>query len=112
MSQLTTHILDTSTGLPATNVQVKLYAFNENNWLFIAEGKTNTSGRLTDLLTTEQLLKQGTYKLHFDTAGYFAQTTTRHFFPFVEIVFSVSANEHYHVPLLLNPFGYSTYRGS
>lgn len=112
MSQLTTHILDTSLGLPASDVPVTLLAQDGNNWIEIASSMTDTDGRVTHLLDADTLLFPGLYKLHFHTKEYFDRNFTTTFFPFVEIAFYVNSHEHYHVPLLLSPFGYSTYRGS
>ncbi|GAA4746418.1 hydroxyisourate hydrolase [Flavisolibacter ginsenosidimutans] len=111
MSQITTHILDTSKGKPASGVTVVLYSGNDA-WAEIARGATNNDGRVTDLLRKDSLLETGIYKLRFETKDYFEKQHIITFYPFVEIVFDVQDNEHYHVPLLLNPFGYSTYRGS
>lgn len=112
MSQLTTHILNTSNGIPAENVDVVLYHQQNDIWKVIAKSNTNNDGRITDLLPKETFLEFGIYKLKFDTKKYFDSTSTQTFYPFVEIVFEINTKEHYHVPLLLNPFGYSTYRGS
>lgn len=112
MSQLTTHILDTTKGRPAAGVTITLYHQQDNHWIEITKAFTNNDGRIPDLLPEELLLEQGIYKMHFDVASYFATNDTQAFYPFVEIVFTVDSAEHYHVPLLLNPFGYSTYRGS
>jgi 5-hydroxyisourate hydrolase len=112
MSQLTTHILDTTRGKPAQGVSIVLYSQHEDSWQELSQGITNQDGRITDLLPKDELLAFGTYKLKFLTQEYFDQLGTTTFYPFVEIVFSVQTQEHYHVPLLLNPFGYSTYRGS
>ena len=112
MSQLTTHILDTSLGLPAIGVPVTLYALDGKEWIKIADGITNTDGRVKDLLNADSFLSHGLYKLHFNTKEYFERNFTTTFFPFVEIAFYINSHEHYHVPLLLSPFGYSTYRGS
>jgi 5-hydroxyisourate hydrolase len=114
MSQLTTHILDTSLGLPASGVPVILFARDTDNkdWIELGKSTTNKDGRVTDLLESDTLLHHGLYKLHFDTKEYFERNFTTTFFPFVEIAFYVNSHEHYHVPLLLSPFGYSTYRGS
>lgn len=112
MSQLTTHILDTSLGTPASDVPVTLFALDNKEWIEIAHSITNTDGRVTDLLHADTLLHHGLYKLHFNTKEYFERNFTTTFFPFVEISFYVNSHEHYHVPLLLSPFGYSTYRGS
>lgn len=112
MSQITTHILDTTKGKPASGVNIFLYAAHENEWKQIAQGITNTDGRIPDLLTKEVLLESGIYKMKFETKPYFDQQGIKAFYPFVEIVFSIDGHEHYHIPLLLNPYGYSTYRGS
>ena len=112
MSQITTHILDTTKGRPAANVTIALLQQAGDNWQEIARGTTNADGRIPDLLPKEKPVELGVYKMKFYTQEYFAQDGTANFYPFVEIVFTVAGNEHYHVPLLLNPFGYSTYRGS
>jgi 5-hydroxyisourate hydrolase len=112
MSQITTHILDTTKGKPAANVSIALLQQTGEDWQEIARGKTNADGRIPDLLPKEKQVELGVYKMKFYTQEYFAQDGTANFYPFVEIVFNVAGNEHYHVPLLLNPFGYSTYRGS
>src|SRR5690349_15778018 len=109
MSQITTHILDTSRGRPAASITVKLYAANEKGWEEIGSGETNKDGRITDLLKKETVLSNGIYKLRFETASYFNQLSITSFYPFIEIVFDIQSKEHYHVPLLLNPYGYSTY---
>ena len=112
MSQITTHILDTTKGKPAANVTIVLSRQAGDGWQEIARGVTNKDGRIGDLLPEETQLKLGVYKIKFFTQEYFAQDDTANFYPFVEIVFDVATAGHYHVPLLLNPFGYATYRGS
>jgi 5-hydroxyisourate hydrolase len=112
MSQLSTHILDTSLGAPAREVAVTLYVLHEKEWLQLASSITNNDGRVTDLWEAGATMPHGLYKLHFDTQAYFERNFTTSFFPFVEIAFYINSHEHYHVPLLLSPFGYSTYRGS
>ena len=111
MSPITTHILDTTRGKPAEGVSVVLYQ-QHREWTEIARGITNSDGRIGDLLPKETVLPTGTYKLRFETGAYFEQLASSTFYPFVEITFTVTTGEHYHVPLLLNPFGYATYRGS
>ncbi|QMW05632.1 hydroxyisourate hydrolase [Spirosoma foliorum] len=111
MSVITTHILDTTRGKPAEAVSIVLY-HQQREWIEIARGMTNTDGRIGDLLPKETILPTGTYKLRFETGAYFEQLGVASFYPFVEITFAITTGEHYHVPLLLNPFGYSTYRGS
>ena len=78
----------------------------------MASGVTNNDGRIPDLLKEDIVMEWGTYKLRFETKPYFIQQSVQAFYPFIEIVFEVTTTEHYHVPLLLTPFGYSTYRGS
>jgi 5-hydroxyisourate hydrolase len=109
-SPITTHILDTSLGRPAAGVDVTL--FREGTSEEIGRGLTDEDGRVTDLLPPGSLT-EGTYRIAFETGAYFAQQERACFYPRVEITFRVAAaGEHYHVPLLLNPYGYSTYRGS
>ncbi|HPA23420.1 MAG TPA: 2-oxo-4-hydroxy-4-carboxy-5-ureidoimidazoline decarboxylase [Ferruginibacter sp.] len=112
ISQLTTHVLDTSFGKPAHNMLVKLYSMNGKAWQSIAQGLTNIDGRVADLLPPVHILKGGCYKLVFDTSGYYDGLQIKTFYPEVEIRFTISDASHYHVPLLINPFGYTTYRGS
>jgi 5-hydroxyisourate hydrolase len=83
-----------------------------DDWREIARSATNADGRIPDLLPQDEILATGVYKLKFLTQEYFERDGTAHFYPFVEICFTVADESHYHVPLLLNPFGFSTYRGS
>lgn len=107
-SPITTHVLDTSIGRPAAGVEVRLYADGGGE---IGRGVTNADGRVTDLVSGA--VTAGVYRIEFETGAYFARTERACFYPRVSITFEVaSASEHYHVPLLLNPYGYSTYRGS
>ena len=112
MSQITTHILDTSKGKPAGDVTVVLYRGENDLWRELSNGKTNNDGRLPNLLQADVQLRPGIYKLRFETKDYFDKEGIATFYPFIEIIFRITTSEHYHVPLLLNPFGYSTYRGS
>lgn len=112
MSQLTTHILDTTQGKPAAGVQIVLYQLQNTDWKEIVRGFTNNDGRISDWLPKNELLPAGQYKLKFETGDYYKQLLIHSFYPYVEVVFSITSSSHYHVPLLLNPFGYSTYRGS
>ena len=113
MSQITTHILDTTRGLPAQNVPISLYVQNENNWEKIGGGITNSDGRLPNLLADERKLPAGIYRMNFETNCYFAENNETGFYPYVDIVFQLDdKGSHYHIPLLLSAFGYSTYRGS
>jgi 5-hydroxyisourate hydrolase len=113
MSHITTHVLDVSLGLPAANVAVLLDAQSSaGQWTETARGTTDADGRLRDWATAK-IMPAGTYRLTFDTRAYFATRKIVSLYPQVVIVFEVrDAQEHYHIPLLLSPFGYSTYRGS
>ena len=112
MSQLTTHILDTTKGRPAPGITIVLYIGENDEWTEMARGITNADGRIADLLSKDQKLEHRIYKMRFETKDYFDKMQVQTFYPYVEIVFDVTSDEHYHIPLLLNPFGYSTYRGS
>jgi 5-hydroxyisourate hydrolase len=108
VSPITTHVLDTARGRPATGVAVTLE--RGPDWTEIGSGRTGDDGRLADLGDPGG---PGSYRLRFDTGAYFEAAGERTFFPEVTIHFSVERpEEHHHVPLLLSPFGYSTYRGS
>ena len=112
MSQLTTHVLDTSAGRPGKDMTIRLMHKVNDGWQTITQGITNADGRISDLLPAEKKLSSGVYKLVFETGNYFAANNVKGFYPEVEIQFTVADDMHYHVPLLINPFGYSTYRGS
>ena len=111
MSQLTTHVLDTSAGKPGENISVQLMQKVTNEWKAIAQGVTNGDGRIPDLLPAGKTLS-GNYKIVFNTGDYYATQNIKTFYPAVEILFTIFDDSHYHVPLLISPFGYSTYRGS
>lgn len=106
MTHLTTHILDSTTGDPATGVAVSLTG---PDGATVASGTTDADGRLA--LGPDEL-SAGTYTLSFETAPYFAARGVEAFYPLVLVSFTVADRAHYHVPLLLSPFAYSTYRGS
>lgn len=111
VSHVTTHILDTTLGRPAPGVAVVLEARDGDAWSGIGSGFTDADGRVKEL--GPERLESGIYRLRFDTAAYFAGISTDSFFPEVVLTFQVDAGQaHYHVPLLLSPFAYSTYRGS
>lgn len=113
MSQISTHILDTYKGLPAGGVTVLLeQASSTSHWITVGTGTTDSDGRISSLLKEDILLEPGTYRLTFETAHYFSSQNIKSFYPFVQVVFEVSDKRHIHVPLLISPFGYTTYRGS
>jgi len=113
MSGITTHVLDVSRGRPASGVPVTLEVEAAGGWKLLGKGTTNADGRIADLLENDATITAGVYRLIFDTAKYFAENNTQAFYPQVTVVFKIeNSNQHYHVPLLLSPFGYSTYRGS
>lgn len=113
MSPITTHILDTSRGHPAAGVRVVLEGLYGHRWTSLGSGATDGDGRVADLLPEGAPLEAGTYRLRFEVEDYFEALAVESFYPFVEVVFHLrDPAQHYHVPLLLNPFGYSTYRGS
>ena len=108
---ISTHILDTSRGRPAQGVAVTLEQQAGSSWSELARGTTDNDGRVKPLLA--EIPSEGTFRISFEVAPYFQKLGGDAFFPRVQIEFHVKAKgEHYHVPLLLNPFGYSTYRGT
>lgn len=105
---ISTHILDTATGRPAPGVKIRLELFKDDTWQLVGDGATDEDGRLRTLVPPGPA-PHGTYRLTFDTRAYLGAAA---FFPEVQISFVVADDRHHHVPLLLSPFGYSTYRGS
>ncbi len=114
MSAITTHILDTSRGRPGVGVAITLAkATPAGSWQEIASGVTDSDGRVSDLLPPGEAPQAGVYRLRFEIGAYFQEFDQPTFYPYAEVVFEIkNLAEHYHVPLLVNPFGYSTYRGS
>lgn len=115
MSAITTHVLDTASGTPAAGLRITLERSEEGGqaWHTLADKRTDADGRVQDLLPSDQVLVPGTYRMTFDTGGYFEQRGVDGFYPEAVVCFSIrDGSQHYHVPLLLSPFGYSTYRGS
>lgn len=113
MSRISTHILDTASGRPADGVSVRLDVLTDDgSFLTLAEHSTDRDGRIADFLP-RGAVEARTYRLTFDTGGYFSSGDRHAFYPWVEVVFQINDTEqHHHVPLLLSPYGYSTYRGS
>ncbi|NXF88034.1 HIUH hydrolase, partial [Eubucco bourcierii] len=111
---LTTHVLNTATGLPATGIAIQVAQLQEpgTQWMELAQRWTDEDGRCSPLLVPEQV-KAGTYKLRFETAPYWQGLGHTSFYPFVEVVFTITdPAQKFHVPLLISPFSYTTYRGS
>lgn len=109
---LSTHVLDTANGRPAAGVPVTCEVRDAEGWRLLAERRTDADGRIGDLVERDAL-KAGVHRLRFATGLWAAHAGERTFWPEVAVVFEVTApDEHHHVPLLLSPYGYSTYRGS
>ena len=109
---ITTHVLDTAAGRPGAAIAVELDRQDAAGWARVGAGQTDDDGRLRTL-TPAGPVAPGVYRIRFHTAAYLAAHHQAGFFPVVEIQFSVADGaQHYHVPLLLSPYGYSTYRGS
>lgn len=107
MSTITSHILDISQGCPAAGVEIVLFVQRDDVWLELHRTTTNSDGRIAPCTGDP-----GHYKLRFETRKYFDRQSISTFYPFVEVAFGIGSEAHYHVPLLLSPWGYSTYRGS
>jgi 5-hydroxyisourate hydrolase len=114
MSTLSTHVLDTGSGRPAAEMPVRLEAQSPGGeWKPMGQYITNSDGRVTDLTGKLTPVENGVYRLTFETQKYFSKQKQRCFYPYASVVFEIQgANEHYHVPLLISAWGYSTYRGS
>ena len=105
MASLSTHVLDTTTGRPAVGLRITLESADGS---VLAEGLTDDDGRIAPLAGD---LAAEDHRIRFDTGAWFAARGTTAFYPEVVVTFTVADDRHHHVPLLLNPFGYSTYRG-
>lgn len=112
--QLSSHILDINLGQPAPGVLISLSRMNDDHsWSLIEERTTDSNGRVKDFLeTTPGTTRTGIYKLTYHVSPYFQAHNQSSFYPFIEVVFEIKDSNHYHVPITLSPFGYSTYRGS
>ena len=111
--QLSSHILDISKGTPATGVHIKLEKYSEQSkaWSLIDQKDTDINGRIPDFLESGKS-NLGIYKLTYYTSEYFKRNNIESFYPFIEVVFQIKDNSHYHVPITLSAYGYSTYRGN
>jgi 5-hydroxyisourate hydrolase len=113
VSAITTHVLDTARGVPAAGVSVVLERRHEAEWHVIGRGQTDADGRQRALMPEAGSAPPGVYRLRFDTGAYFEALSLQTFFPQVTVTFEIPDGEaHHHVPLLLSPYGYTTYRGS
>jgi 5-hydroxyisourate hydrolase len=114
MKRISTHILDTARGKPAAAVLVRLeLRESSGSWRRLSSATTDSDGRCTQLLPETEPLTEGTYRLTFDTADYFEAQGVQTLYPYVEIAFRVANGEsHFHIPLLVSPNGYTTYRGT
>jgi 5-hydroxyisourate hydrolase len=110
---ISTHILDTALGRPATGVSLRLFHLQGDEWLQLADNQTDADGRCVQLLPMGAALETGLYRVRFDTAAYYETHRIAGLYPYVEIAFEVrDPSQHYHIPLLLSANGYTTYRGS
>jgi 5-hydroxyisourate hydrolase len=113
LSGVSTHVLDTARGRPAAGISVALEMRAGSDWTRLADTATDESGRAANLVPSTGLFQRGTYRLRFDAAAYFRAQGLETFYAEVSVTFEVrNPGEHYHVPLLLSPWGYTTYRGS
>ena len=110
---LSVHVLNLENGLPSSGVAVVLEQQDGKNWTKLNTGVTNEQGRIPALYPEGKKLEQGVYRVTFETGDWFKKHDTATFFPEVPVIFSADASvEHYHIPLLLSPYGFSTYRGN
>jgi 5-hydroxyisourate hydrolase len=114
MTRISTHVLDTARGMPAGDVAVHLERHESSGeWLILGSARTDQDGRSGELLRDGEELSPGVYRLAFDTGSYYAAQGAQGLYPIVQVTFSVRDGEtHFHIPLLLSPHGYTTYRGS
>lgn len=107
------HVLNLQTGIPGAGVSVELEQRSEAGWVKLAEGKTDSNGRIAALYPENKTMTAGDYKVVFKTGDYYKGTHQPTFFPEIPVIFHVEkSGEHYHIPLLLSQYGYSTYRGN
>lgn len=113
MSPITTHVLDTSSGRPGSGIEVALQIRAGGEWKQVGNGVTDANGRCSTLTAADGRIEPGTYRLLFAVGAYYRAQRIETFYSEIPVVFEVLHREtHYHVPLLISPFGYSTYRGS
>ncbi|QBC43772.1 hydroxyisourate hydrolase [Iodobacter fluviatilis] len=113
VNPLSVHVLNLQDGLPSVGVTVKLEKQDGKNWSVLNSGTTNEQGRITALYPDDKKLEKGVYRVTFQTGEWFAKQKASSFFPEIPVIFTVDAAvPHYHIPLLLSPYGFSTYRGN
>jgi 5-hydroxyisourate hydrolase len=113
LSGVSTHVLDTARGRPAVGISLSLEVRKGDNWTRLADATTDENGRAGNLIPSDVPFQRGTYRLRFDAAAYFRAQGLETLYSEVSVTFEVrNPSEHYHVPLLLSPWGYTTYRGS
>lgn len=108
-SPITSHVLDTSTGKPAGGLSIELSRLSGSDWQSLDEAITDADGRVMAWRVADSDFGFGTYRLRFHLQSYLGEDA---FYPYADVVFTVADERHHHIPLLLSPFGYSTYRGS
>lgn len=110
---ITTHIIDTAEGRPAEGIRVAVeFSLGLDEWEVVGMGVTNADGRVPGLVPPEKRLQVGVYRMNFNVGPYFVGKTKQAFFPYVQVIFEIDRpSQLYHVPLLISPYGYSTYRG-
>ncbi len=107
------HVLNLQNGIPTAGVSVELDQNLNGKWITLATGVTDASGRISALYPAGKQAEQGTYKVVFKTGDYYASVKQKTFFPEIPVIFTLdNTSQHYHIPLLLSPYGYSTYRGN
>ncbi|MGC8120783.1 hydroxyisourate hydrolase [Marinobacter sp. VGCF2001] len=110
---LSVHVLNIENGLPSPDVTVTLERHEDGKWVELSEAVTNEQGRISALYPEGESLEEGTYRVVFETGDWFAERNAKTFFPEIPVVFTMDGSlAHYHVPLLLSSYGYSTYRGN
>lgn len=109
---MSSHILDINIGKPAPDVVISLSKKVGDDWKVIDEKRTDKDGRVKDFLDKSKGSNEGIYKLTYYVKPYFEKQHQDTFYPYIEVVFEIKDDKHYHVPITLSPFGYSTYRGS
>ncbi|RPD98066.1 hydroxyisourate hydrolase [Candidatus Pantoea deserta] len=110
---ISVHVLNLQTGIPTPGVAVELDQNQNGNWVKLATGVTDANGRIGALYPAGKQAEQGVYKVVFKTGDYYAGVKQKTFFPEIPVIFTLdNSNQHYHIPLLLSPYGYSTYRGN